>query len=245
MEQTWNPPPLFFSLSDPFLQKPSALAGKAPRPSGVKPVCVWGAPAELGALLCSVIALHPTLWRCLGAQEIDKSLVLLVGNLPTSFVLLRKENVLNKVWWRSNPRFGRGALQNVLCIRAPAGWSLVTWDLALKAHNFRSLGGAFEAAVTRYCVPGHCWMPVVTSCHVFCADCEAGSWDCQTGCSPQLGLFPQLLVGRCLDSHIIAIPAWPHAPSKSTMGLSDAASRAIGPGWMVFWARFTHGPWFL
>lgn len=54
-------PPLFFSLSDPFLQKPSALAGKAPRPSGVKPVCVWGAPAELGALLCSVIALHPTL----------------------------------------------------------------------------------------------------------------------------------------------------------------------------------------
>ena len=96
-----------------------------------------------------------------------------------------------------------------------------------------------------YCVPGHCWMPVVRSCHVFCAACEAGSWDCQTGCSPQLGLFPQLLVGRCLDKHIIASPAWPHALSESTMGLSDAASRAIGPGWMVFWARFTYGSWFL
>ena len=49
------------------------------------------------------------------------------------------------------------------------------------------------------------------------------------------GALPtQLLVGRCLENHIIVILAWPHAPSKSKTGLSDAASRAIRPGWMVF-----------
>ena len=49
------------------------------------------------------------------------------------------------------------------------------------------------------------------------------------------GALPtQLLVGRCLENHIIVIPAWPHTPSKSKMGLSDAASGAVRPGWMAF-----------
>lgn len=97
MEPTWNPLFFFFPLSDPFLQEPSMLADRVPPPSGVKPVCVGGAHrAGCSPVLCDCPSPHSV--RCLGAQEIDKPLVSLVGNLPTSFVPLRKENVLSKVW---------------------------------------------------------------------------------------------------------------------------------------------------
>ena len=80
-------------------------------------------------------------------------------------------------------------------------------------------------------VDGCLWLDLV----LFFVPPACGQLRLSDGAFSSAGALPtQLLVGRCFENHIIVIPAWPHAPSKSKTGLSDAASRAGRPGWMAF-----------